>query len=40
MTNIVKAWEVVEEVWRNDDAGEETCWREVCKKRGYNIVFG
>jgi hypothetical protein len=40
MRNIVRAWEVVEEVWKKDDEGEEVCWRQVCAEKGFSIVFG
>ncbi|KAI9737600.1 MAG: hypothetical protein M1818_005604 [Claussenomyces sp. TS43310] len=40
MMNIVRAWEVVEEVWHNDDVGVDMDWRDVCRERGLSIVFG
>jgi hypothetical protein len=41
MNNIARAWEVVQEVWRRADEGEEnTNWRDICAERGFNIVFG
>lgn len=40
MTNIMRAWEVVEEVWKNDDLGIEVFWRDICTEKGYNIVLG
>jgi hypothetical protein len=41
MNNIARAWEVVREVWRRADEGEEdTNWRDICAERGFNIVFG
>lgn len=40
MTNIMRAWEVVQEVWRRVDTGEEVDWRQVCKERQFSIVFG
>jgi hypothetical protein len=40
MTNIAKAWEIVEEVWRRDDQGVEEGWRTICVERGISIVFG
>lgn len=41
MHNIRRAWEVVQEVWRRADEGEEEVdWRGICEDRGYNIVFG
>lgn len=40
MTNIARAWEVVEEVWRKGDTGVQVSWRDICRERGLNIVFG
>ncbi|KUJ21649.1 uncharacterized protein LY89DRAFT_608045 [Mollisia scopiformis] len=40
MNNIMRAWEVVQEVWRKADLGEEVGWRDICGERGFNIVFG
>ncbi|OBT92326.2 hypothetical protein VE01_09427 [Pseudogymnoascus verrucosus] len=40
MLNITRAWEIVKEVWRRGDEGEEVDWRTVCKERGVNLVFG
>ncbi|QSZ30716.1 hypothetical protein DSL72_000274 [Monilinia vaccinii-corymbosi] len=42
MQNIMRAWEVVQEVWRRVDEGgyEEGDWRAICESRGWNIVFG
>lgn len=41
MQNIMRAWEVVQEVWRRVDLGEEEVnWRGICEERGFNIVFG
>lgn len=41
MNNIMQAWEIVQEVWRRYDAGEENVeWRGICKERGMNLVFG
>ena len=42
MNNIMRAWEVVQEVWRRADLkeGEEVNWRDICEERGFNIVFG
>lgn len=42
MNNIMRAWEVVQEVWRRADLneGEEVNWRDICEERGLNIVFG
>jgi len=41
MTNIMRAWEVVQEVWRRVDLGEEDVnWRGICEERNFSIVFG
>jgi len=41
MNNIARAWEVVQEVWRRgDDGDEDVNWRDICGERGFNIVFG
>ena len=41
MNNIARAWEVVQEVWRRSDQGEEDVnWRKICAERGFNMVFG
>jgi len=58
MNNIMRAWEVVQEVWRRVNCiadrggvvkgeGEreekeqvDVDWRDICKERGYSIVFG
>ncbi|KAE8443160.1 hypothetical protein EG329_002329 [Mollisiaceae sp. DMI_Dod_QoI] len=40
MNNIMRAWEVVQEVWRRADLGEEVNWRDICTERGFSIVFG
>jgi hypothetical protein len=45
MKNIVDAWDVVVEVWRNVDLAEwngggEVHWRDICEERGFSIVFG
>ncbi|KAK0125672.1 hypothetical protein ONS95_000325 [Cadophora gregata] len=41
MTNIVRASEVVQEVWRRVDLGEEEVdWRGICEERNFSIVFG
>jgi len=42
MNNIVRAREVVREVWRRIDIDEgiEVDWREICMERGFNIIFG
>ncbi|TVY44421.1 L-arabinose-responsive transcription regulator ARA1 [Lachnellula cervina] len=41
MHNIMRTWEVVQEVWQRADLGqEEVDWRDICAERGFNIVFG
>lgn len=40
MNNIMRTWEVVREVWRRADEGEEVDWRDICGERGFSIVFG
>jgi hypothetical protein len=42
MRNIMRAWEVVQEVWRRTDLQHcgEVNWRDVCEERGFNIVLG
>ncbi|KAK6586860.1 hypothetical protein PZA11_000150 [Diplocarpon coronariae] len=41
MTNIQRAWEVVQEVWRRADVGEEDVdWRRICEDLDVSIVFG
>ena len=40
MNNIARAWEIVEEVWLRDNAGDEADWRNICTERGFSIVFG
>ncbi|KAL5328740.1 hypothetical protein ACEPPN_002243 [Leptodophora sp. 'Broadleaf-Isolate-01'] len=40
MTNIRRAWDVVQEVWRRVDIGDEVDWRMVCEERQFSIVFG
>jgi hypothetical protein len=40
MNNIARAWEIVEEVWRRGDLGEEADWRNICREKGFSIVFG
>jgi len=40
MNNIMRAWEVVQEVWRRADLNENVNWRHVCEERGFSIVFG
>jgi hypothetical protein len=41
MQNIVTAWEVAEEVWRNGDSGEpERGWRDIAADMGREVVFG
>lgn len=41
MNNIMRAWEVVREVWRRAGEGEVGVdWMDVSREKGYNIVFG
>ncbi|KAI9646559.1 hypothetical protein NHQ30_004554 [Ciborinia camelliae] len=42
MQNIMRAWEVIQEVWRRVDEGgyEEGDWRGICESKEWNIVFG
>lgn len=41
MTNIVRAWEVVQEVWRRADGGQAVVdWRQICDERCFTLVFG
>lgn len=40
MNNIMRAWEVVQEVWRRADLGQDVDWRNICAERGFSIVFG
>jgi hypothetical protein len=41
MNNIMRAWEVVQEVWRRFDLEDaEVNWRDICEERGFNIVLG
>lgn len=56
MNNIMRTWEVVQEVWKRADGcggargesgfeegvdGEvDVDWRDICKERGFSIVFG
>lgn len=42
MQNIMRAWEMVQEVWRRADEGtyEDGDWRGICESRGWNIVLG
>jgi hypothetical protein len=41
MNNIMQAWEIVQEVWSRYDGGEQVVeWRDICKEKGMNIVFG
>jgi hypothetical protein len=42
MRNIMRAWEVAQEVWKRADLQHcgEVNWRDVCEERGFNIVFG
>jgi hypothetical protein len=41
MNNIMRTWEVIQEIWTRADLGEEDVdWRHICKQRGFSIVFG
>lgn len=42
MNNIMRAWEVVQEVWARADASQDGAvnWRDICDEMGLNIVFG
>lgn len=41
MNNIMRTWEVIQEVWSRSDLGEEDVdWRSICEQRGFSIVFG
>lgn len=43
MNNIMRAWEVVQEVWRRADLvgdAQDVNWRDICDEQGLNIVFG
>lgn len=41
MNNIMRSWEVVQEVWNRADLGQQNIdWREICEERGFSIVFG
>lgn len=41
MNNIMRAWDVTQEVWRRGDVqDDEVNWREICVERGFNIIFG
>lgn len=42
MRNVMRGWEVVQEVWSRADLQHcgEVNWRDVCEERGLNIVFG
>ncbi|KAM3080733.1 hypothetical protein ACMFMG_005665 [Clarireedia jacksonii] len=42
MQNIMRTWEVVQEVWKRADEGtyEEGDWRTICDERGWKIIFG
>ena len=41
MRNIMRAWEIVQEVWSRADLGDDNIdWMEICAQKGYNIVFG
>jgi hypothetical protein len=41
MRNIMRAWEIVQELWTRADLGEKDIdWMDICTQKGYNIVFG
>ena len=40
MLNITRLWEIVQEVWRRGNKGEEVDWRTICVERGASLVFG
>lgn len=40
MANIVEGWEVVEDVWRRDDVGEEVEWSRVCFELDRSLILG
>lgn len=41
MRNIVRAWEVVQEVWHRRDLGDTGVdWRDVCGEKGIQPIFG
>ena len=40
MLNITRSWEIVKEVWRRGNEGEEVDWRTICKEKGASLVFG
>ncbi|KAI9795287.1 MAG: hypothetical protein M1833_007259 [Piccolia ochrophora] len=40
MQNIMQAWEVVEEVWRRQDEGDESEWRVVLQEQERAVVLG
>jgi hypothetical protein len=41
MNNIMRTWEIIQEVWSRADLGEENVdWRRICEQRGFSIVFG
>ena len=40
MLNITRALEIVKEVWRRGNEGEEVDWRTICKEREVSLVFG
>jgi hypothetical protein len=40
MLNISRSWEIVKEVWRRGNEGEEVDWRTICEEKGASLVFG
>lgn len=41
MRNIVRAWEVVQDIWQRRDLGETSVdWRDVCGEKGIQPIFG
>lgn len=40
MANIVQGWEVVEEIWRREDIGEEVEWSRVCFELDRSLILG
>lgn len=40
MANIVQGWEVVEDIWRRQDVGEEVEWSRVCFELDRSLILG
>jgi hypothetical protein len=41
MNNIMRAFDVVQEIWRRVDFNDsDVDWRNICEERGFSIVFG